>query len=226
MYKGYYVIDAHCHIYPEKIAAKAAGATDKFYDIKGYGKGTVKDLKRVCKRDGVDHAIVQSVATTPKQVKSINEFISDEVKNSKGFLTGLGTLHPDSEDIKGDITHIVELGLKGVKLHPDIQKFKVDGEKLFKIYEICEEKNLTMLVHTGDYRCVVIANVACSEHKLKRHTTIHTMFKRFQRNGKQRTSFGNKRTIAISILFPSIVGKSKVIPHTLILGRVRRTCLG
>ena len=152
MYKGYYVIDAHCHIYPEKIAAKAAGATDKFYDIKGYGKGTVKDLKRVCKRDGVDRAIVQSVATTPKQVKSINEFISDEVKNSKGFLTGLGTLHPDSEDIKGDITHIVELGLKGVKLHPDIQKFKVDGEKLFKIYEICEEKNLTMLVHTGDYR--------------------------------------------------------------------------
>ena len=152
MFKGYYVVDAHCHIYPEKIAAKAAGATDKFYGVEGFGKGTVKDLKKVCKRNGVDHAIVQSVATTPKQVKSINEFISLEVKNNDGFLTGLGTLHPDSDDIKGDVDHIIELGLKGVKLHPDIQGFRVDDDKLFKIYEICQEEKLTMLVHTGDYR--------------------------------------------------------------------------
>ncbi len=152
MINGYYVIDAHCHIYPEKIAAKAAGATDKFYGVEGYGKGTVSDLKMICKRDGVDHAIVQSVATTPKQVKSINEFIADEVKKSKGFLTGLGTLHPDSEDLSGDIEHIIDLGLKGVKLHPDIQNFKVDGDKLFQMYEICEKKQLKMLVHTGDCR--------------------------------------------------------------------------
>ena len=152
MINGYYVIDAHCHIYPEKIAAKAAGATDKFYGVEGYGKGTVSDLKKICKRDGVDHAIVQSVATTPKQVKSINEFIADEVKKSKGFLTGLGTLHPDSEDLSGDIEHIIDLGLKGVKLHPDIQNFKVDGDKIFQMYEICEKKQLKMLVHTGDCR--------------------------------------------------------------------------
>ncbi len=152
MYRGYQVIDAHCHIYPEKIAAKAAGATDAFYGVKGYGKGTVKDLRKVCKKDGVDHAIVQSVATTAHQVKSINEFIAGEVEESRGFLTGLGTLHPDSEDILGDINHIVELGLKGVKLHPDIQRFQLDGEKIFEMYEICQEKDLVMLVHTGDYR--------------------------------------------------------------------------
>ncbi len=152
MFNDYFVIDAHCHIYPEKIAAKASGATDKFYDVEGYGKGTVKDLQKVCKRDGIDHAIVQSVATTPKQVKSINEFIADEVKKSKGFLTGLGTLHPDSEDIVGDIKHLAALGLKGVKLHPDIQGFKIDDEKLFEAYEICENQNLAMLVHTGDKR--------------------------------------------------------------------------
>lgn len=152
MIGGYYVIDAHCHIYPEKIAAKAAAATDKFYSVESFGKGTVADLKDICQHDGVDHAIVQSVATTPKQVKSINEFIADEVNKSDGFLSGLGTLHPDSDDLSGDINHIIALGLKGVKLHPDIQNFKVDGEKLFKIYEICQDKKLTMLVHTGDYR--------------------------------------------------------------------------
>ncbi len=152
MYKDYYVIDAHCHIYPQKIASKAVGATDKFYGVESHGEGTVGHLINLCKKEGVDHAIVQSVATTPKQVKSINEFISHEVSESCGFLTGLGTLHIDSEDIPGDISHLIGLGLKGVKLHPDIQKFAVDDERLWEMYEICQAKNLTMLVHTGDYR--------------------------------------------------------------------------
>ena len=29
----HYIIDAHCHIYPEKIAAKATASTDRFYDV-------------------------------------------------------------------------------------------------------------------------------------------------------------------------------------------------
>ncbi len=152
MINDFYVVDAHCHIYPHKIASKAVGATDKFYGVTSYGDGTVKNLAEICKNSGVDHAIVQSVATTPKQVKSINEFIADEVENSNGFLTGLGTLHPDSETMEDDIEHIINLGLQGVKLHPDIQGFQVDGKKLFEMYEICQHKNLVMLMHTGDYR--------------------------------------------------------------------------
>ncbi len=152
MINDYYVIDAHCHIYPEKIASKAVGATDAFYGASSFGEGTTSDLMMVCKKNGVDHAIVQSVATTPHQVKSINEFIASEVELSNGFFTGLGTLHPDSEDIKGDVEHLIELGLKGVKIHPDIQKFKIDDYRLLKIYEICEEKGLPILMHTGDNR--------------------------------------------------------------------------
>ncbi len=153
MKNGYFVIDSHCHIYPEKIAAKAAAATNKFYDrATSFGDGTVIDLKAACVRNGVDHAIVQSVATTPKQVKSINEFIASEVKKSDGFFTGLGTLHPDSEDIEGDIEYLIELGLKGIKLHPDIQRFPVDEKNLLKAYDVCEKKGLIVLMHTGDYR--------------------------------------------------------------------------
>ncbi len=152
MIKGYYVIDAHCHIYPEKIAEKAVAATDKFYGSTAFGKGTVEHLVKAYRKFGIDHAIVQSVATTPHQVKSINEFIAAEVGASEGFLTGLGTLHPESRDICGDIEHLMELGLKGVKLHPDIQGFQVDKGNLLKIYEYCEEKNLPILMHTGDYR--------------------------------------------------------------------------
>lgn len=152
MVDGIFTIDSHCHIYPEKIAAKAVAGTDNFYDTKSVGAGTVADLTERGGKAGIDHFIVQSVATTPKQVQSINNFIALEVNNNPEKLTGLGTLHPDSEDIKADVEHLLELGLKGVKLHPDIQVFKIDDYRCLKIYEICEEKGLPVLMHTGDNR--------------------------------------------------------------------------
>lgn len=152
MYNDYFVIDSHCHIYPEKIAAKAVEATDKFYGVSSDNLGTTSHLIETYKKVGIDHAVVQSVATTPKQVKSINKFIADAVNNSLGFFTGLGTLHPDCEDFNEETDYIVDLGLKGVKLHPDIQNFKMDTARLFEMYEICEKKGLVMLIHTGDKR--------------------------------------------------------------------------
>ena len=150
--KKYKIIDAHCHIYPDKIAKKAAGATCDFYS--GLGStldGTVSTLLKEADIAQVEHCIVQSVATTPKQVSSINKFIAASVAESEGKFTGFGTLHPDSEDVKADVDEIISLGLKGVKLHPDIQKFKIDDYRMLKIYELCEGR-LPILIHTGDHR--------------------------------------------------------------------------
>ena len=152
MINGFFVTDAHCHIYPEKIAERAIHGTDTFYSEHSVGTGTVGNLIETGGRAGIDRFVVQSVATTPKQVKSINEFIAGEVEAHSGKLIGLGTLHPDSPDIKGDIEHLVSLGLKGVKLHPDIQAFKIDDYRCLKIYELCEERKLPILMHTGDNR--------------------------------------------------------------------------
>lgn len=148
----YFAIDAHCHIYPEKIVEKAVGATDAFYGVKSACYGTVEDLIYQGDKAGIDKFIVQSVATTPKQVASINEFIAREVAAHPDRLIGLGTLHPASEDIEGDVDHLISLGLRGVKLHPDIQDFKIDDYRCLKIYEQCEKKGLPILMHTGDDR--------------------------------------------------------------------------
>lgn len=148
----YRIIDGHCHIYPEKIAAKAVAGTDKFYDTTAAGTGTIADLLEQGTAAGIDHFVVQSVATTPKQVKSINEFIAVSVAEHPDRLTGLGTLHPDSEDQAADVQHLIELGLHGVKLHPDIQNFKIDDYRCLKIYELCEKAGLPILMHTGDNR--------------------------------------------------------------------------
>ena len=146
------VIDAHCHIYPEKIAAKACAGTDSFYGTTAACGGTTAGLIDFLADGRIDRFLVHSVATTPKQVRSINDFISDEVAAHPDVFFGFGTLHPESEDLEGDFEHLLERGLMGVKLHPDIQAFPLDGPKSLKIFELCEKKGVPALLHTGDYR--------------------------------------------------------------------------
>lgn len=148
----YKILDAHCHIYPEKIARKAADATGVFYETVSLSDGTVKTLLSEGEKAGFTHFLVQSVATTPHQVSSINKFIAESVKNSNGKMTGFGTMHPESADIDRDMTELIDLGLKGVKLHPDIQGFKIDDYRMLKIYELCEKYKLPVLLHCGDSR--------------------------------------------------------------------------
>lgn len=146
------IIDAHCHIYPDRIAEKATHATDRFYDtLVSYADGKVSTMLENGRKAGITHYVVQSVATTPAQVSSINRFIAKEVAENGDCMTGLGTLHPDSPTLKEDFEELLSLGLRGVKLHPDIQRFKIDDFRCLKIYELCEGR-LPILMHTGDSR--------------------------------------------------------------------------
>ena len=116
------------------------------------GGGTIEDLLACGEEAGINHFLIFSVATSPHQTTSINEFIARTVNAHADCLSGLGTLHPDSADAYADIKHLQELGLKGVKLHHDFQAVTADDPRSMKIYEICEDLHLPVLLHTGDYR--------------------------------------------------------------------------
>lgn len=153
MIQNLFVTDAHCHVFPEKIAARAVEGTDRFYGIRlSHGDGTVTSLLREGVQAGIDRFVIHSVATTPRQATSINRFIAGCVEQAPDRLTGLGTLHPDSDDLRRDVEEILALGLHGVKLHPDIQGFRADDPRCLKIYDLCTEFDLPVLMHTGDKR--------------------------------------------------------------------------
>lgn len=145
------IIDCHCHVYPDKVARRAVEGIGAFYDLPMCCDGTLRDLTEKGAAAGITHYLIFSVATKPSQTRSINEFIAALARDSGGRMTGLGTLHPDSPDLEGDIAHLEELGLKGVKLHPDTQGFKLDDYRCLKIYSLCEGR-LPLLLHTGDRR--------------------------------------------------------------------------
>ena len=145
------VIDFHAHIYPQKIAEKASRGVGEFYNIPMGHIGTAERLMQSGDAAGVSRFVVQSVATTPRQVRSINAFIKEECDKSGGRLIGLGAIHPDVEDPIAEIENIERLGLHGVKIHPDVQKFMLDDPKMFPIYQRLEGR-LPILIHCGDYR--------------------------------------------------------------------------
>ena len=147
------IINAHAHIYPEKIAAKATDTIGVFYDIKmQMPKGTPEQLLLSGSMAGISRYVVHSVATTAHQVRSINEFIKREVEahpEFKGFIT----LHQDlsEEEVISEVVWACECGMKGIKLHPDFQKFNIDDEIAEKFYRAASGK-LPILLHMGDDR--------------------------------------------------------------------------
>lgn len=150
------IIDAHAHIYPEKIAQKATEAIGSFYNIKmEMPSGTAERLVSLGEKAGISRYVVHSCATKPEQVKAINDFIKAEMDKFPQFI-GFMTLHEDltEEEIYNEIKRCMAQGFKGIKLHPDFQKFYIDGENADKIYRVLSEfgKNFPILFHTGDNR--------------------------------------------------------------------------
>lgn len=145
------IYDFHAHIYPEKIAARAVEGVGHFYQLPMAADGTAETLLRLGKPAGITNYIVHSVATGAKQVRSVNDFISEEMEKYPEELIGFGTLHPDYEDLLGELERIEQLGLRGLKLHPDSQQFFVDDKRMYPVYDYLQGR-LPLLVHCGDYR--------------------------------------------------------------------------
>lgn len=145
------IIDAHAHVFPEKITAKATESIGEFYHMPMFTDGSVQTLLNAKKTLGISKFLIQSVATTPLQVESINNFIAEMVRQYPDTFIGFGALHPDMDDPDAEIERIVSLGLKGVKLHPDFQEFPADSNAAMKLYEKIAGR-LPLLIHAGDKR--------------------------------------------------------------------------
>jgi predicted TIM-barrel fold metal-dependent hydrolase len=145
------IIDAHAHIYPAKIAEKATQAISDFYEIPMRYHGSIAELIASGDRIGVERYVVHSTATKAGQVTSINDFIIGEVTREKRFI-GFGTLHPDYEGFEEEIARVRNAGLRGIKLHPDFQKFEIDTPKMDPLYAALADAGIPVLVHAGDRR--------------------------------------------------------------------------
>lgn len=141
------IIDTHAHVFPDKVAQKAAQGIADFYGLGLSFNGTVEQLKRSMLEGGVASTVICSVATTPHQVKAANDYAASIMGDG---IYSMGTMHPDFPEPEEEIARMKSLGLLGMKLHPDFQEFKIDDEKLYPIYRAMG--GYPLLIHVGDKR--------------------------------------------------------------------------
>lgn len=145
------LIDIHTHIYPDNIALKATQSVRDFYQIGEKSMdGTEKMLMAQGRAAGISQFVNLPVAIRPDRVHSINDFIVDRVAHNDALI-GFGTVHAAMEGMDDEVERIMTLGLKGIKMHPDSQRFAIDDLRLFPMYEAVEGK-LPVMLHMGDHR--------------------------------------------------------------------------
>jgi predicted TIM-barrel fold metal-dependent hydrolase len=147
-----HIIDIHTHIYPSKVARKATESVRDFYQLKGAVEmdGTVEMLLSRGKEAGISRFVVLPVSNAPGRVRSINTFILEQTQRHEEFV-GFGTLHADMQGLEDEAQWILENGLRGIKMHPDSQRFPIDDPRLYPVYDAIQEK-CPVLLHMGDQR--------------------------------------------------------------------------
>ncbi len=145
------LIDFHTHAFPDCIGP---AAVEKLSLASGglepHTDGTVAGLRRSMAAGGVDLSVVLSIATNAHQQKSVNDFAAS-INNGQDVVA-FGSVYPHAEDALEELERIKDLGLKGVKLHPDYQGFAVDDLKMKPLYRKISQLGLVTVFHAGvDY---------------------------------------------------------------------------
>jgi hypothetical protein len=140
------IIDFHTHAFPDALAKRAVPLLEEEGNVRAYTDGTVSSLLSSMNAAGINTAVLASIATKKEQFSSILEW-SLSIASPRIFP--FASIHPEDNDIPGHIETIKNSGLKGIKLHPYYQRFRVDAKEVFPVYEEAQAAELILLIHTG-----------------------------------------------------------------------------
>ena len=131
---SYRVSVNHAHVFPASINPNA----------------TIERLLQLMENCGIDEAIC--FAPFPYQIKdkgiaNQNEWLADAISNQPR-LYGFGTVDPN-EDLREQVERAHLLGLKGLKIHPNAQKFDILAPRILDLYAAAQELGMFITFHSG-----------------------------------------------------------------------------
>lgn len=150
-------IDFHTHAFPEALAERAMAALNSRIAEEKYhscGDGRLSSLVAELDRNGLDMAVVCSIATKPKQWKSIldwslailgGEFGEEAARR----IIPLASVHPSDPEAVAHLGAVAKAGIKGVKLHPYYQEFALDAPETLDFLRAARDAGLFVVSHTG-----------------------------------------------------------------------------
>lgn len=140
------LIDFHTHAFPDELAESTVPRLCAMAGITPVLDGKVASLLEAMDRLGVEASVVLNVATRPAQFEAILSFCR-QIAGPR--LLPFASVHPDDPLALERVGLIAAAGLKGVKLHPYYQRFRMDERRLLPLYERIRDCGLLLLAHTG-----------------------------------------------------------------------------
>lgn len=112
--------------------------------------GTVDRLLKMMDACGIEQAVC--FAPFSYQIEGMginhNEWLQKELAG-RPRLFGFGTLDMTRKDIKEQVRRATDLGLKGLKMHPNAQNFDIVGPAAMEAYGAAQELKLFVTFHSG-----------------------------------------------------------------------------
>jgi uncharacterized protein len=137
------IIDAHCHVWPDHIAATVLAGRPAGMDARH--DGTVDGLRRAMDAAGIDRAVCLGVAHAPRTVQRTNEFIGSL---DRGRFIPFGTVHPGLS-AAANLASLRDNGIAGVKLHPLFQDLSLADPRVIELMAALADTGITVITHAG-----------------------------------------------------------------------------
>lgn len=138
------IIDFHTHYYPADLADRALHGVDDVCE--GDNDGTYYGLKRAMAKAGADMAVTLTVCNKPGHEEKINSFILGCDDDS---LIPFFSVHPYSDGAAELVKAYAGKGIKGIKLHPNMQRFDINAPELKPFYKAIRDAGLITVFHCG-----------------------------------------------------------------------------
>lgn len=143
------IIDFHTHVFPDKFASHAMKTLSEKADVPYFAPATVSGLTLIMDECGVDKSVALHVVTKETQHENVLRFAK---KTDSDRIISFGSVLPSSVYALEYVWKIADEELKGMKLHPALQRICPDDEEYFPIYDLARALNLIVTFHVGfDY---------------------------------------------------------------------------
>jgi uncharacterized protein len=142
--------------YDDELARELPEGTDIFdahvhlgHDIDGM-TGVYEDLERINERYGISRCFMFCMDEVDRHpaFRAANDRTLAYAERSGGRLIPFVRLDLSEEPI-AEATRCLDLGARGIKLHPRAQRFLLNDERLAPVFELAADRNVPILIHGG-----------------------------------------------------------------------------
>ena len=126
----------HAHVYPEDV----------------FPQGSLQRLAEIVEICGIDRVVC--FAPLPKSTTAAMAggpaWLAQALRDYPEFV-GFGTVDFEQPDLRDQVRRIVDLGLKGIKIHTSAQEVNVLGEDAFTVFDEAQKQGLPVDLHAGPH---------------------------------------------------------------------------